>query len=65
MSSQGKQPEIWHHQESIVCPKCQSVETATVEHTAPFWTYTHSCSKCGYLIMESEWDQLEENNERN
>ena len=43
------------HQENIVCPECQTVQAATVEHTWPFNSYVHVC-QCGYTIIESEWE---------
>jgi RNA polymerase subunit RPABC4/transcription elongation factor Spt4 len=50
-----------NHQESIKCPSCGSIELATVEYTKPFNTYIHNCSKCKYVIMESEWEQYKPN----
>ncbi len=43
------------HSEAIRCPECGSVQSATVEHTEPFWTWLHECIECGYIIMESDW----------
>lgn len=41
----------------IECPECGSIEIAIEDYTtAPFPTFLHSCNKCGYVIMESEWD---------
>jgi hypothetical protein len=45
------------HHEDIICPGCQAVERATVEHTAPFFSYVHECSRCGKIIGESEWQR--------
>lgn len=45
------------HTETIKCPKCNAVQTATVEHTIPFYSYVHDC-ECGYTIMESEWERV-------
>lgn len=43
----------------IKCPECGAVELANVDTTTYPWnTFIHSCSKCKYCIMESEWDQL-------
>lgn len=62
---QENQPkQVWHHHEKIVCPSCQSVEVAIVKHTFPWWSYIHNCSKCGYTIMESEWDEVDEGRDR-
>ena len=45
------------HLEQIICPECESIETAEVQHTTPFWAYVHICSKCGHAIIESEWEK--------
>lgn len=44
----------------IECPECGSIEIAIEDYTtAPFPTFLHSCNKCGYVIMESEWNVIE------
>ena len=45
------------HLETIICPNCGREQTATVQHTNPWWTRIHNCD-CGYTIMESEWEQV-------
>lgn len=48
----------------IECPECGSIEIAIEDYTtAPFPTFLHSCNNCGYVIMESEWNVIEELNE--
>ncbi|GEM_PF-1195238 len=42
----------------IKCPKCGAVQLGTIEKTFPFPTYIHDCEKCGYTIIESEWDTV-------
>jgi len=43
----------------IKCPECGSIELATVDtSTWPWNTFIHHCSKCEYVIMESDWDQM-------
>lgn len=44
------------HTEKIICPECEFVQDATVEHTIPWHSYVHECVKCKYMIMESEWN---------
>jgi len=44
------------HTETIVCPECHRTQTATVEHTRPWYVYVHEC-ECGYTITESEWEE--------
>jgi len=46
------------HIEQIECPKCKTIQNATVEHLPPFWSYVHHCEKCKYVIMESEWQKV-------
>ena len=42
--------------EYIICPECGSIELAEIKET-PLWNvYIHDCKKCGYTIMESEWN---------
>jgi len=40
----------------IICPNCGAIELATIEETVPFWSYIHNCTKCEYIIMESDWE---------
>jgi hypothetical protein len=60
MSERPKITESWT--ERIRCPRCGLVQDATVvvydEH--PFAAYVHACTCCCYLIVESEWDIVEE-----
>lgn len=51
---------VSQHEEKIICPECKSIETATVLHTFPWATFIHECSKCKYVIMESEWEKLKQ-----
>ena len=45
--------------EKIKCPDCGCVQIAVVdESTIPWDTYIHDCEKCGYTIMESDWDKV-------
>jgi len=48
------------HIETIICPECLHVQEAEVLHTIPFDTYIHACTQCHYLIMESDWQEVEE-----
>lgn len=50
-------PNARHHAERIKCPKCGTIQGASVKHTAPFWSYAHECP-CGYWITESEWETV-------
>ena len=45
----------------IECPECGSIEMAVEDYTtAPFPTFLHRCNKCEYVIMESEWSNINE-----
>ena len=44
----------------IRCPICKHVQNARVRKTLPFYTYMHICKKCGYVITESEWDEVKQ-----
>ena len=45
----------------LECPECGSIEIAVEDYTtAPFPTFLHRCNKCGYVIMESEWNRITE-----
>jgi hypothetical protein len=46
------------HLEIIRCPECNHLQIATIEHTAPWYSYVHECSNCKYVIMESEWEGI-------
>lgn len=46
---------------TIECPECGFIQPAVVNcNTAPFNTYIHDCKHCGYLIQESEWNEVKE-----
>lgn len=46
------------HIETIKCPHCEDIQSAEVRHTEPWWLYVHNCNRCGYTIMESEWEEV-------
>jgi phage FluMu protein Com len=52
--------EINYHIELIKCPECNTIQEAKVEHSIPWNTYIHHCKWCEYVIMESEWDKVED-----
>lgn len=47
--------------ETIICPVCDFEQISTVKKQPrlPFVTYIHECDACGYIITESEWQQVE------
>lgn len=49
-----------YHVERIRCPECNYVQQAEVEHTKPWWCYIHTCRNCNYIIMESEWNCIDD-----
>lgn len=50
----------WESIEAIVCPKCRKEQLARAykRKTDPWPTYMHTCEKCGYEILESEWEYI-------
>lgn len=51
--------ELW--KEKIICPKCNTMQTAQVEfhHPRDPWPiYIWNCIDCGYEITESEWNPV-------
>lgn len=48
------------HVERIRCPKCGHIQNAVVEHSTPWNTYIHYCEQCDFLIMESDWQKVED-----
>lgn len=54
--------EINRNMENVIirCPECGEVQPATILPTIPWNTFIHDCEKCDYIIMESEWDQIDE-----
>lgn len=51
---------IWAKQVRIWCPACEHEQTAKVMQfkNDPAPCYVHECIKCGYWIMESEWNEV-------
>ena len=45
-----------NNKETIICPNCGTIQEATVDRDVPFAVLIHDCEKCGYKIMESEWE---------
>ena len=45
--------------QTILCPQCDTLQVAEVQHTIPFATYIHNC-KCGYTVTESNWSMCNE-----
>ncbi len=46
--------------ETIQCPECNTIQAAKVEEAWPWSIYIHECANCNYIIMESEWNQVNE-----
>lgn len=43
--------------EKIICPECGKICEA---RTDTIFRYTHNCEHCGYWILESEYERVEE-----
>jgi C4-type Zn-finger protein len=51
----------------IQCPECNAIQEAKVEkgNEYPYFNaYIHTCNTCGYVIMESEWDEVKDDNKQ-
>lgn len=48
------------HTVQIQCPRCDLVQQAAIHFYAadPFPSLVHTCITCGYVIMESEWEEV-------
>ncbi len=46
------------HIETIRCPECGKEQDAEVMETWPWWMRCHLCVRCGYVIMEGEWQRV-------
>lgn len=46
---------------TIICAECETVQPAQVESAEgfPFASYFKECEGCGYLITESEWNEVD------
>ena len=57
-----KTPKILRtYSETIICPECELQQSATVEIVdvgIPMPSCVHTCTGCGYVIMESEWNEV-------
>jgi len=51
--------KVHSHTEIIQCTECSKAQEATVYNTFPLASYVHTCTGCGYIIMESEWQKIE------
>lgn len=51
--------------ETIQCPECDTIQEATINHYEghPFETILHDCIQCEHIIMEAEWEKVEDNKE--
>ena len=52
------------HIERIVCPMCGAIQDVVVEHTTPWFSFVHECISCEYIISESEWDSIDEEDKK-
>lgn len=46
------------HIETIKCPECNEIQDAEVVHSRPWWGYFHECINCQHIILESEWERV-------
>lgn len=46
------------HTNLIECPECKRIQKAQIELTYPWFSFVHKCTRCKYIIMESEWNKI-------
>jgi C4-type Zn-finger protein len=48
--------------QTIRCPNCEHVQDAEIitDDIYPWPIYIHECERCDYLIMESEWEVVDD-----
>lgn len=66
----GREPEFCSDDVKIICPNCGKICEAKIEYVDgwPFADYTHECEHCGFMITESQWEEVndkEKQNQRN
>jgi ribosomal protein S27E len=44
--------------EEIICPECNHIQLAKVKDMDPWNIFIHKCSNCGYIITESDWEEV-------
>ncbi len=44
----------------IRCPECGQEQNAEVLETSPLGICFHVCELCGYIIMSSKWDVVDD-----
>jgi C4-type Zn-finger protein len=55
-----------NQQVTIICPECDTAQPAVIDtYDIPGTDYiidgyAHECIECGYLITESEWNEVAE-----
>jgi C4-type Zn-finger protein len=42
----------------IKCPVCNKIQEAIIKDIVPYSSYIHECNNCNYIIMESEWEEI-------
>ena len=46
-------------QVTIKCSNCDKIQQAMIRRGVLGNIYLHDCEDCGYTIMESEWNQID------
>ena len=49
------------YETTIKCPECGRIQKAEVTAGYPWNIYVHHC-ECGYIITESEWEEITKGN---
>lgn len=49
----------------VKCPKCKTLQVGYKEISLTFGSCFCECKKCGFLITESDWEEVEKTSENN
>jgi hypothetical protein len=51
--------------QTIKCPECGTIQPALVHVTMPFNSCVHHCKSCEHIITESDWEEVEDEDNMN
>ena len=53
---------VWSETSVIKCPECGTIQQAeAVQYRYDMWpSYVHTCVLCDYIILESEWEGVDD-----
>ncbi len=57
-AGEGDESYTERYLQTIKCPECLMVCEAEVFREQPWFVYVHECEHCGYIITESDWEEV-------